>query len=99
MIIDFYGDLKMVAHKLYIDDLILPGSVRVGGDLKTGDLVVMATSGKVPQPVVNILTLKYEKGTIRSVTRDIKITKGKDAITNLYYVENYTQEWRFKQKE
>lgn len=95
MMIDFYSDLKKVANKLGIE-LILPGSIRVRGDLKTGDLVVTARFGMVPQPVVNILTLKYEKGAIRSVTRDLTITKGKDEVTNLYYTENYTQEWRFK---
>lgn len=56
----------------------------------------MASSGRVPQPVVNLLTLRYEKGAIRSVTRDLKITRGKDEVTNLYVTENYTQEWRFK---
>ena len=96
MIIDFYSDLKKVAYELYIDDLVLPDSIIVRGDLEAGDLVVMASSGKVPQPVVNILTLKYEKGTIRSITRDLKITKGRDENTGLYFTENYTQEWRFK---
>lgn len=70
--------------------------IRINGDFETGDLVVMARFGRVPQPVVNILTLKYEKGAIRSVTRDLTITKGKDEVTNLYFTENYTQEWRFK---
>ena len=91
---DFYSDLKKVANRLGID-LVLPNSIIVRGDFD-GDLVVMASSGRVPQPIVNILTLKYEKGAIRSVTRNLTITKGKDEVTNLYVTENYTQEWRFK---
>jgi hypothetical protein len=99
MIIDYYSDLKKVAYELYIDDLVLPDSLIVKGDFEAGDLVVMASSGKVPKPVVNRLTLRYEKGAIRSITRDLTITKRKDEITNLYVTENYTQEWKFKQKE
>jgi hypothetical protein len=94
---DFYSDLKKVANRLGID-LVLPNSIIVRGDFD-GDLVVMASSGRVPQPIVNILTLKYEKGAIRSVTRNLTITEGKDEVTNLYVTENYTQEWRFKEKK
>jgi len=98
MRIDFYNDLKKVANRLGIGLVLDNRHILVRGDFE-GDLVVMASSGRVPQPIVNILTLKYEKGAIRSVTRNLTITKGKDEVTNLYVTENYTQEWRFKEKK
>jgi len=98
MRIDFYNDLKKVANRLGIGLVLNNRHILVRGDFE-GDLVVMSSSGRVPQPIVNILTLKYEKGAIRSVTRNLTITEGKDEVTNLYVTENYTQEWRFKEKK
>ena len=92
---DFYNDLKKVAYVLGIKLNNL--TIVKRGNTEAGDFKIMALTGRVPLPV-NILTLKYEKGALRSITRDLTITKGKDEVTNLYDTEDYTQEWRFEYK-